>query len=272
MNVAEATRFAQIHIRAVAGEEDLQQAKELVGFVLGIEPAALMLHHGVEMTRDQLILLGEYLDRRAGGEPLQYILGQWSFMSLPMIVEPGILIPRQDTEVLCEKAEQLAKERGYTTVLDLCCGSGCIGIALHIRAGLRVTASDISGECTRIAVENAKLNGADLDIRTGDLFLAVAGETFDCIVCNPPYLNQTELSTMQKEVSFEPKIALDGGSDGLDFYRRISREYLEHLNPGGVLLMEIGATQSNAVLALFANASVLKDYAGNPRVVIVEGT
>ena len=268
MTIAEATRLTQLRIRETALEEDLQQAKELVGAVTGLAPATLALHHGMALTREQLETLGMLAQRRAHGEPLQYILGEWSFMGLPMIVRPGALIPRPDTEVLCERALRLSGERGYQTALDLCCGSGCIGIALASLGGMRVTCADVSDACIALAQENAALNGVSARFCTGDLFDAVDG-TFDLIVSNPPYLSHADLDGLQREVTFEPRIALDGGSDGLAFYRRIAAAYADYLNPGGALLLEIGSTQAERVCRLFENASCCNDYAGNPRVVTV---
>ncbi len=269
MTVAESIRLVQLRITPTAKEEALAQAKELVGAVMGIQPAALMLHHGMALTHDQLVELGAFTERRASGEPLQYILGEWSFMNLPFIVEPGVLIPRADTEVLCEEALRLSVVNGYRTALDLCCGSGCIGVALSKLGHLLVTGADISRDCIRLTEENAALNETELDVRLGDLFGAVIGEQFDLIVCNPPYLSQSDMESLQPEVTFEPKLALYGGGDGLDFYRRIAREYRMHLNPGGTLIMEIGSTQAKAVEALFPGAKVTKDYCGNPRIVAV---
>lgn len=269
MTVAETIRLVQLRIRPVACQEDLSQAKELVGFVLGIAPQSLMLHAGMEVLPEQLMQLGEMVERRVGGEPLQYIFGEWQFMGLPFLVEKGILIPRQDTEILCETALKLCKANGYKTALDICCGSGCIGITLAALGGLTVTSTDISADCVRITRENAALNNVELDVRTGDLFDAVFSESFDLIVCNPPYLNADDMKSLQREVAFEPRLALYGGADGLDFYRRIAREYQPYLHAGGSLLLEIGSTQADAVCGLFSNASMIRDYGDNPRVVIV---
>lgn len=268
MTVAEATRLVQLRIRPVAKEEDLSQAKELVGAVLDIEPPALMLHHGMELTEQQLVLLGELTERRASGEPLQYILGQWSFMGMPFFVEPGVLIPRADTEILCEEALRLSQEHGYRRALDLCCGSGCIGIALQSIGRLDVTCSDIDEDCLALTERNAALNGAAVTTVQSDLFDVIKGK-FDLIVSNPPYLSCSELDALQPEVSFEPRLALFGGEDGLRFYRRIAADYRRYLADGGTLLLEIGSTQAEAVCALFDGALVRRDYAGNPRVVIV---
>lgn len=270
MTVAEAVRACKLRLDETAKEESLQQAKILVGFVLGIEESALMLHHQMELTREQIEELGDYLSRRADGEPLQYILGQWSFMGLLFYVDTRALIPRQDTETLCEAALQLAGERGYRSALDLCCGCGCVGISLAALGGLEVWAADVSQDCIELTKENAALNGVSVGTLCCDLFRDVTG-SFDLIVCNPPYLTKADMQKMQRELHYEPAEALYGGTDGLDYYRRIAGEYRRYLNGGGALLMEIGAAQADDVLRLFPGARVQSDIGGRPRVVIVEG-
>ena len=250
MTVSEAVRLTQLRIRDTAREEAHAQAKELVAFLLGIDPAALMLHHHVELTREQLVALGGYAERRAAGEPLQYILSQWEFMGLPFAVDERVLIPRQDTETLCEAALALARARNYRTALDLCCGSGCIGVALCKLGGLAVVCSDISPDAAHMTAENAEWNDVSVDVRTGDLFDTVQEESFDLIVCNPPYLSDADMQSLQRELTYEPRTALYGGADGLDFYRRIAAEYEAHLRSGGALLMEIGSTQAAQVSAM----------------------
>lgn len=271
MTVAEATRLVQLRIRELAGEEEASQARELVAYVLGLDARALILHHGVELNGEQLVKLGELADRRAAGEPLQYILGEWSFMGLPFQVNEHVLIPRQDTETLCEAAVKAVRARGYQTALDLCCGSGCIGIAIRVLTGASVVCSDISESAAQVARDNAAGNDAAVDVRTGDLFSTLhAGERFDLIAVNPPYLSDEDMRHLQPELGYEPRVALYGGADGLDFYRRIAAEYRAHLTPSGLLLMEIGSTQAEAVAAMFPNASLTRDYADNPRVIAVE--
>ena len=173
-------------------------------------------------------MLEEMLARRLAGEPLQYILGEWELMGLPFRVDARALIPRQDTETLVEAALGLIKERGYRTVLDLCCGTGCIGISLAALSGAAVTLADISVDAL------------------------------------------ADMAALQREVRFEPALALYGGEDGLDFYRRIRTEYAAHLNQRGALLLEVGFGQAAAVCALFGeNAYVLRDLCGVERVVAV---
>lgn len=270
MSVSELVRLAQLRLEAVAGEEAAQQARLIVATVVGVEPSALTLHSWVQADEEQISIVGEMLEQRMTGEPLQYILGEWSFMGLPFYVDERALIPRQDTELLCETALTRITERGYQTCLDLCTGSGCVGISIAKLGHISVTATDISRDALSLAQENADLNEVQINLVEGDLFAAISAK-YDLITCNPPYLSQADMDVLQKEVTFEPALALFGGEDGVDFYRRIARTYQAHLNPGGTLLLEIGSTQADAVAALFAaKTSVLKDLGGNDRVLVIE--
>ena len=272
MSVSELVRLTKLRLEPIAGEESQQQARLLVAAVIGAEPDALGVHTWTTATDEQIALLGELLARREQGEPLQYILGEWEFMGLPFYVDERALIPRQDTELLCETALERIANRGYRSALDLCTGSGCLAVAVARLAGadVCVTAADVSEDALALAAENAALNETSVAFVKSDLFSGVEGR-FDLIVCNPPYLSASDMENLQKEVTFEPRIALFGGEDGLDFYRRIAAEYEKHLLPGGTLLLEIGSTQSESAAALFGGKTrVLSDLGGNPRVLIVE--
>ena len=185
-------------------------------------------------------------------------------MGLPFYTRPCALIPRQDTETLCEEALSI----GGKTLLDLCCGTGCIGVSLAKLGGFEVTFGDISPDCLGLARENAALNGVAGSFVLTDMFGNIS-DSFDLICVNPPYIPTSELASLQAEVKREPALALDGGADGLDFYRRISRDYAAHLNPGGALLMEVGAGQAADVAAMFPKAEIIKDICGIERVVAV---
>lgn len=269
--VAQAILFAQQELLSVAEEESAQQAKLLVAHVLACPPQELFFKRQQQMTPGQAQQLQTLIDRRKDGEPLQYLLGEWGFMGLTFQVQPGVLIPRQDTETLCEQALQLAKARGYKTVLDVCCGTGCIGISMAKLGGFDVTCTDLSPECVALTRQNAARNGAGIATLTGSFFAPVTGR-FDMILANPPYLTAADMEALQREVSFEPKLALYGGEDGLAAYREIAAGYEAHLNEGGVLLLEVGAGQASDVSALFAGRRTtwIEDYNGVARVVQVE--
>lgn len=211
----------------------------------------------------------QWLKLRLQHIPVQQLTGYQEFMGYRFFVNDQVLVPRQDTELLVEKAlEQQAQ-----TVLDLCTGSGCIGISLKLqRPELSVTASDISPAALRVAQKNAKRLKADILLVQSDLYENLPGR-FDMIVSNPPYIETKELATLAPEVrEHEPHLALCGGGDGLDYYRRIIEKAEEHLEKNGVLLMEIGCGQAEAVCKLCRNAGYAKtevfpDYAGLDRVV-----
>ena len=217
--------------------------------------------------------------RRLAGEPAAYILGEWSFYGLDLKVAPGVLIPRSDTEVLVEKALDLL--RGSTDeprVLDLCTGSGCIGCALGVELPrARLTLADLSRAALDIAKINARscgLSGRCLCVEADALAdpIPQMGQ-FDLIVSNPPYIDTAEIETLDGSVrDYEPRMALDGGADGLDFYRAILEKWTCLLRPGAWLLFEIGETQASAVTELMAQAGlaeigVAQDTAGLDRVV-----
>lgn len=226
--------------------------------------ARWMAEDALHMTRTDLKFEGEravggealerlnaMLARRAAGEPVQYILGRADFMGLPFYVDGRVLIPRQDTETLVEAALIALKAYPDPDVLDLCAGSGCVGLSLKSLAPrARVTLADVSRDALDVARRNAERLGVEVGLRRGDLFRAVGRERFDVVVSNPPYIPRADLAGLQREVLREPALALDGGLDGLDFYRRIAEDAPKHLNPGGAVCLEVGAGQAEAVLSL----------------------
>lgn len=214
----------------------------------------------------------EKAKKRALGYPLQYILGEWEFYGLPFKVKEGVLIPRPDTEILVEQLLSLAKEG--QRVLDLCTGSGCIAITAA-KYGLKTIAVELSKEAFEVAKENAALNGVELTLINDNVFgFEKRVGLCDFIVSNPPYLTKAEMNSLQKEVTFEPAMALDGGEDGLMFYKYIEEKYYPVLKKGGYLLFEIGYEQANALKEMLKNRytdiKVVKDYGGNDRVVIAK--
>lgn len=213
---------------------------------------------------------------RKDGYPLQYILGTWDFYTLELKMQEGVLIPRKETELLVDTALDFAEERGMDApaILDVGFGTGAIALALqkHLPEAA-VTGTDISRQALLIARENARHLGLEqVRFLEGDLFSAVEEECFDIILSNPPYLSQKDRESLQKELTFEPPLALFAGLEGLDIYERLIPEALLHLNPGGMLLLEIGAEQGNDVSELlemsgFTEVSVQKDLAGLNRMI-----
>ena len=265
MNIAGAIEYLSAVLSPVT-DEHLTEARLAVSDMAEIPYNRLNTYKASPFPSALMPRLEELVSRRKSGEPLQYILGKWEFMGLPFYTRPCALIPRQDTETLCEKALAI----GGKTLLDLCCGTGCIGVSLAKLGGFEVTFGDISRGCIDLARENAALNGVAGSFVLTDMFGNISG-SYDMICVNPPYIPTSDLALLQAEVKREPALALDGGADGLDFYRRISRDYAAHLNPGGALLMEVGAGQAEDVAAMFPNAGRIEDICGIERVVTVRG-
>lgn len=266
--VAEVLPALKAALAAPAGRDAGLEARMLLAHALRCPIGALPTMQDRTLTQVEAAFLLEACTRRMAREPLQYILGEWEFMGLPFKVRPGALIPRPDTETLTEEALRLAVVHGYTTALDLCCGTGCIGITLAKLGGLAVTLADISPEAIALSRENAQQNSVQAQFALGSWFSPIH-QKYDMIVCNPPYLTAAELRALQPEVAYEPTLALDGGADGLDAYRSIRAAYQAFLAPGGKLLLEVGAGQAQDVAALFDAERILPDLNGVERVIVV---
>ncbi|GFO59068.1 release factor glutamine methyltransferase [Geomonas silvestris] len=249
------------------------EAEWLLCEALSLDRVGLYLNFDKPLSDAELAVYKAMVVRRAKREPLQYILGTQEFMGLEFQVTPAVLIPRHDTEVLVSEA--IRRAAGVKTLLDIGTGSGCVAIVLAKELPeAEVATVDISPEAIEVARGNAERNAASVHFFQGSLFEPFAGRRFDMIVSNPPYIRKDELDTLQPEVrGFEPMSALDGGADGLDFYRAIVAGAPEHLNPGGRLLFEVGAGQAPDVLALLqqggfaAETFTAADPAGIERVV-----
>lgn len=270
MTCRDALRAASGMLAQAGVPDPAVDAAFLLSHVTGTPHLLLRAEGWRELTQLQLADYQALIDRRCQREPLQYILGTAQFMGVTLRAEPGALIPRNDTETLCEQA--LARMQGRERVLDLCTGTGALAIAIALQfPGAQVTAADISADALAVARKNIADTGARVTLRQGDLFAAAAGERFDIIVSNPPYITAEEMADLQPEVRREPALALYGGLDGLDFYRRIAREAPDYLSPGGWLLLEIGSAQAEAVSALLAERfealAVYPDMQGLPRAV-----
>lgn len=213
--------------------------------------------------------LKKAIERRLKGEPLQYILGEWEFYSLPFIVGEGVLIPRPETELLVDLALKYATKD--SKIIDLCSGSGAIAIAVAKNTGAKVYALEKYEKAFNYLEKNIALNNAKVTVIKEDIFNFSTNEKFDIILSNPPYIKTADLEDLQKEVKREPMTALDGGEDGLIFYRHIAT-LKKHLNKGGKIMVEIGFDQAEAVQELFKKSGLLtevhKDLNGVQRVII----
>ncbi len=230
-----------------------------------------------DIAEDEAERISEAVTRIINGEPIQYVLGRWSFMGNGFIVTPDVLIPRQDTEISTELAIKYVNEHNCKTVLDLCCGSGCIGISIAKACkGVNITCADISVKALDIAKRNIELNGVTQNATALQTDMFSACGAYDLIISNPPYIPTDVIDTLDKKVKDnEPMTALDGGEDGLHFYRIIASEARAHLNDNGMLILEIGYDQGESVTALlkengYNNVRCVKDYSGNDRVVTAD--
>lgn len=224
----------------------------LIEKVFGINKAELLSGNHIA-DDDKSVEFITLLGRRLSGEPLQYLLGEWEFYGYKLKVGKGVLIPRDDTEVLLRVCLNYLKDKNNAKVLDLCSGSGALAIAIAKETDAQVTAIEKSAEALPYLCENISLNKADVEVIAGDVFKC-SGEFddgyFDLILSNPPYIIRSEIDSLQKEISFEPRIALDGGADGYDFYRCIVSDYSTKLKRGGMMAFEIGEGQFSTVKSL----------------------
>ncbi len=250
-----------------AGLDEAQHdARALLSFAVR-RPALELTAMPFKVRESDRLRFDALIARRAQREPLQYILSEAWFMGYRFQVGEGVLIPRSDTETVCLCALETLPEQAR--VLDLCTGSGALAVAIKKERPLcSVYASDISPAALSYARRNASFNKADVTFFEGDFFAPVEG-TFDLIVCNPPYIPRGDLDTLQEEVKKEPLTALDGGEDGLSFYRRFLKEAPLYLRPHGVFVLELGDGEEAAVRALaeehFDNLTVSHDLPGLPR-------
>ena len=257
------------------------EARTIMSYATGLGTAELITRAKELMRDDDFAEFEKRIYSRIEGVPLQYIVGIQEFMGLPFRVNPSVLIPRLDTEILAEQVLGIIEGKGLERpeVLDLCTGSGALGVTIAAKVpGALVTMTDVSEAALQTAMSNAGLNGVNrrCSFLLGDMFDAVPDDKlFDIIVCNPPYIETDVIETLDVEVKdHEPRIALDGGKDGLDFYRIIADKASMHLKSGGILALEIGCDQGVAVKRLlnkaktYGNVRVVRDLAHLDRVVI----
>lgn len=218
----------------------------------------------------------KFIEKRISGEPLQYILGEWSFMGFDFKVGRGVLIPRDDTEVVVNLCIDFLENRTDKKTVDLCSGSGAIAVALDKISGAKVTAVEIDETAFSYLETNVKENNSSVKPVMADaleICKTFADGELDLIVSNPPYIKSADIETLQKEVRLEPRLALDGGEDGCDFYREIVSRWSRKLKKGGALAFELGENQADAVKALmaeqgFSDFKISLDFGGVQRAII----
>ena len=248
------------------------EAKQILSFVSGLPISKILLNLG-KVTSEDFEKMKDIASRRAEGYPLQYIFGSWEFYSLPFKVGEGVLIPRADTEILVDTALEFLKDKENLDIIDLCSGSGCIAISIDKNSeGHKIEALEKFQKAFGYLKENIKLNESNVKAILGDVFIP-HNKKYDLILSNPPYIRKDVCETLSAEVKQEPITALDGGDDGLIFYKDICEKWAPLLNKGGALMVEIGFDQKEEVMDLFAKANLseircIKDLNGNDRVIV----
>ena len=253
------------------------KARLLLQYVLKKPRQYLIVYDNQKLTDKEEQEYLKYIELLTQGEPIEHITHQKEFMKLNFYVDENVLIPRQDTEILVEEVIKIAKKIGAKKILDLCTGSGAIAVSLaKYLENIQVTALDISGKALDIAIANAKNNHVQDKITfvESNLFQDLRQEKYDMIVSNPPYIRRKELETLDREVRKEPRLALDGGEDGLEFYRNIIDKGYEYLKYGGYICLEIGYNQKEEVMQIiegkkhYIGTYCKKDLYDNDRVIV----
>ena len=256
-------------------EDSIFEAKQIIKHITGYSNSQILMKYNEKLTEFQENNLTVIIKQRQVRYPLQYILGKWDFFGRSFFVGPGVLIPRPDTETVIECCKEALKGKEKPQILDLCSGTGCIGITLGAELKeSKVICLEKYMEAIDYIIKNIAHNESfNVTPLQGDVFEGTAADgKYDLIVSNPPYVTAHEMTQLQPELAFEPETALLGGEDGLDFYRVITEKYKGALSEGGTLLFEIGAAQGEAVARImkeqgFTNVEIRKDLAKNDRVV-----
>lgn len=273
MTIKEAIKYGSDLLKENKIEDYSIKVKILISFITGIKKDILINYEDVEILDNKLEIYIYNLNKIIEGVPIQYITKKQEFMGLDFFVDENVLIPQPDTEILVEEVLKISKlYNKKINILDLCTGSGAIAVSLakYIK-DVNIIATDISENAIEIAEKNAIKNNAENNIKfvVSDMFKNIENK-FDIIVSNPPYIETKEIEKLSKEVKNEPIIALDGGNDGIKYYKIIADNYNKFLNIGGYLLLEMGYNQGESVSKLFKNSEIKKDLSGNNRVILVK--
>lgn len=272
MKIKEALNQEIQKLKAAKIEDAISKARRLLAYTLGVEKEYLIINSEQELLDENIKRYGMNIERLIEGEPIQYIIGKQEFMSIEFNVNKNVLIPQPDTEILVEKAIEIIKTYKEPKILDLCTGSGAIAISIKKYVPeAKVFASDVSEKALEVAKANDREN--KITFIHSNLFENIQ-EKFDVIITNPPYIKTEEIGTLSKEVQNEPKLALDGGQDGLEFYRKIIEQAYRYLTPNGFLCLEIGEDQKHTVANIinesgkYKKIKTYKDLENRDRVLI----
>ena len=278
MNIKQALEEAKNILKSNNFEDSNIIAKELLSYVLKKDKVYLTINSDTALTDTEYAEFTKYIEQIIDGKPLQYITQKQEFMGMEFFVNEDVLIPQPDTEILVETVLDICKRYGNQSlrILDLCTGSGAIAISLSKILNTQVFASDVSTKALEVAEKNNVLNNSKVEFIESNLFEQINGEKFDIIVSNPPYIKNEEIKLLSKQVQNEPYIALAGGEDGLDFYRKIIDEAYKHINKNGYLCLEIGYDQKEDLIKLikqnenYEYENCIKDLSNNDRCIIAK--
>ena len=277
MTIKQAITKGMIMLKSNNVESPKLKARLLLQYVLDKPRQYIIVYDNKEIDKQQQWQYFVNIEKLTKGVPLQHITHRQEFMKMDFFVDENVLIPRPDTEILVEEVIKIAQKYNSPRILDLCTGSGAIAISLKkFVPNADITAVDISEKALEIAQKNAEKLEAKINFVKSDLFDKLDNKKFDIIVSNPPYIRKDEIKKLSEEVQKEPKIALDGGEDGLDFYRIITEQAINYLKTGSLLCFEIGYNQKNDVIKIiedkqnYKNTYCKKDLYGNDRIIITQ--
>ena len=277
MTIKQAITKGMIMLKSNNVESPKLKARLLLQYVLDKPRQYIIVYDNKEIDKQQQWQYFVNIEKLTKGVPLQHITHRQEFMKMDFFVDENVLIPRPDTEILVEEVIKIAQKYNSPRILDLCTGSGAIAISLKkFVPNADITAVDISEKALEIAQKNAKKLETKINLLKSDLFDKLDSKKFDIIVSNPPYIRKDEIKKLSEEVQKEPKIALDGGEDGLDFYRIITEQAINYLKTGSFLCFEIGYNQKNDVIKIiedeqnYKNTYCKKDLYGNDRIIITQ--
>lgn len=278
MNIKQALEEAKNILKSNNFEDSNIIAKELLSYVLKKDKVYLTINLDSDLTDIEYVEFTKYIEQIIDGKPLQYITQKQEFMGMEFFMNENVLIPQPDTEILVETVLDICKRYGNQSlrILDLCTGSGAIAISLSKILNTQVFASDVSIKALKVAEKNNVMNNTKVEFIESNLFEKINGEKFDIIVSNPPYIKNEEIKLLSKQVQNEPYIALSGGEDGLDFYRKIIDEAYKYINKNGYLCLEIGYDQKEDLIKLikqnenYEYENCIKDLSNNDRCIIAK--
>ena len=283
MNILELRKSGRNKLIKNKIEDAIIKSDILIQFVLNMKKTELIINQEKEVSQENKNTYFYYIEEIIKGKPVQYITNEQEFMNLKFYVDKYVLIPQPDTEILVEEGIKkiIEIEKKNIKVLDLCTGSGAIAIAIKkytekLKKYVDVYASDISEEAIKIAKKNAKTNNVSINFIVSNMFENIKEEDFDIIISNPPYIKTKIIDTLSKDVQNEPHIALDGGEDGLFFYRKILEKGHKFIKQKGYILLEIGYDQKNDIIEIlktineYEDFKCIKDLSNNDRVILLK--